>query len=363
MAITVVEALAFAGSAQGPTTLTYADLTPPTDAQALIVGVASTDDDSISATYGGVAMTEVVDPNGLCKIYELLDLSGVSGDDLVITKAWYVQTGVEAAWLVDTAPVIRVDENSNPSAGINGPGNWTTTLDAGAATGCAAYIIGAASRSGGVGTGSIDPYASGSQTQLSEGQIPVSFHPPGVNVSYRAGISGSVTVGIVTAGGLLTQRVAAALYGPSDVVVEPGRMGEETAFRAGIEVVPATDVVIYPTRMGEETAFRAGVIVRPFGPRQVALVGRMLETSEMTEGGEEGWVLTYHETEKPTWEDSVGGGGGALDDLTDVDAPTPSDGDVLTWDDAAGEWVAAAPTGGTAAVPPALRVYLYTTFK
>ena len=43
-----------------------------------------------------------------------------------------------------------------------------------------------------------------------------------------------------------------------------------------------------------------------------------------------------------------GGGGGAseLDDLTDVDAPTPADGDVLTWDSATGEWVATAPTGG-----------------
>lgn len=35
-----------------------------------------------------------------------------------------------------------------------------------------------------------------------------------------------------------------------------------------------------------------------------------------------------------------------LDDLTDVNAPTPADGDVLTWDNGAGEWVAAAPTAG-----------------
>lgn len=36
----------------------------------------------------------------------------------------------------------------------------------------------------------------------------------------------------------------------------------------------------------------------------------------------------------------------ALDDLTDVDAPTPADGDVLTWVDADSEWQAVAPTGG-----------------
>lgn len=35
-----------------------------------------------------------------------------------------------------------------------------------------------------------------------------------------------------------------------------------------------------------------------------------------------------------------------LDDLTDVDVASPADGDVLTWDDGAGEWVPAAPAGG-----------------
>jgi hypothetical protein len=35
-----------------------------------------------------------------------------------------------------------------------------------------------------------------------------------------------------------------------------------------------------------------------------------------------------------------------LDDILDVDAPLPADGDVLTWDSATSNWVAAAPTGG-----------------
>lgn len=43
-------------------------------------------------------------------------------------------------------------------------------------------------------------------------------------------------------------------------------------------------------------------------------------------------------------------GAAALDDLTDVDAPTPADGDVLTWDAGASEWIAAAATGGAAAL-------------
>lgn len=41
----------------------------------------------------------------------------------------------------------------------------------------------------------------------------------------------------------------------------------------------------------------------------------------------------------------TGGGVGAsaLDDLTDVNAPAPADGDVLTWTATPGEWVSAAP--------------------
>jgi hypothetical protein len=44
--------------------------------------------------------------------------------------------------------------------------------------------------------------------------------------------------------------------------------------------------------------------------------------------------------------DVTGGGGGTLDDLTDVTITAPSDGEVLTYDNVTGEWVNAAPTGG-----------------
>jgi hypothetical protein len=37
-----------------------------------------------------------------------------------------------------------------------------------------------------------------------------------------------------------------------------------------------------------------------------------------------------------------------LGNLDDVNAPMPDDGDILTWDDIAGEWIAAPPTGGGA---------------
>jgi hypothetical protein len=45
-----------------------------------------------------------------------------------------------------------------------------------------------------------------------------------------------------------------------------------------------------------------------------------------------------------TWEEFLVAG--ELDDLSDVNAPTPDANDVLTWDDGAGEWIAAPQVGG-----------------
>jgi hypothetical protein len=47
--------------------------------------------------------------------------------------------------------------------------------------------------------------------------------------------------------------------------------------------------------------FRSGQ-VEAMAPRQVALIGNDLETPEMTDGGDEGDVLTQHTNRKPTWE-------------------------------------------------------------
>lgn len=61
-----------------------------------------------------------------------------------------------------------------------------------------------------------------------------------------------------------------------------------------------------------------------------------------------------------TWQEDIAGGVApafALDDLTDVDAPTPADGDRLTWDSGAGAWVpapdASAPDAGDVGITDA----------
>lgn len=59
-----------------------------------------------------------------------------------------------------------------------------------------------------------------------------------------------------------------------------------------------------------------------------------------------GDVLTWDSTPGEWVSAAPTGGSNALDDLTDVDAPTPSDGDVLTFDSGSGDWVSAAPTSG-----------------
>lgn len=57
-------------------------------------------------------------------------------------------------------------------------------------------------------------------------------------------------------------------------------------------------------------------------------------------------MVTQHESALSiNWSQLVGTPP-SLDDLFDVDAPAPADGDVLTWNDGSNEWIAAAPTGG-----------------
>src|SRR4030042_1972409 len=75
--------------------------------------------------------------------------------------------------------------------------------------------------------------------------------------------------------------------------------------------------------------------------------GGTFDAANLASGAsDDGQVLTSDGSGGAAWEDVPPGGSIALDDLTDVNAPAPNDGDVLTWDDYAGEWVAAEPAAG-----------------
>lgn len=75
------------------------------------------------------------------------------------------------------------------------------------------------------------------------------------------------------------------------------------------------------------------------------IVGGLTGAAKRLGVGTNGDVLTVVSGE-PAWAAPPAGTVAELDDVGDVNAPTPSDGDVLTWDATPGEWVAAAPTGG-----------------
>lgn len=322
-------------------------LTVPGDATALLVGLCFSGNGGSPwgasvPTFGGVNMTLVTSGTGSGRdvgtlLYELMDLTGRSNDNLAIPSIGVNGIVVQATFL--SGLTAREDEDNGDTAG----GNCIATLDPGSET-CFGYVFGGVAGSGAVGTGNISPY--GSESTYSEG----TYDPGGTSsicggAYYLENIASPTSLGMVASGSSVVGHMVAALYADiaTDELADLSRIGEETGFRA-IDVSITEDSMVYLTRRpGEETGFRA-LTVRPFGPRQVALVGEMLETSEMTEDGTEGQVLTYHEDAKPTWEDPSAGAS-ALDDLTDVDAPAPDDGDVLTWDEGAGEWVAA-PGGG-----------------
>jgi hypothetical protein len=59
------------------------------------------------------------------------------------------------------------------------------------------------------------------------------------------------------------------------------------------------------------------------------------------------YVCLDTSTGAAVWLELGASGASALDDLTDVNAPTPADGDVLAWDSTPGEWVSVAPVTPT----------------
>lgn len=107
-----------------------------------------------------------------------------------------------------------------------------------------------------------------------------------------------------------TMYMGMAMFGPvvpPDVTFAPASFGVEVGFQAGIAFGPGADVTLYPRPVGVEVGFRTGVLLSATGPRQVMLTGADLETPEMTTGGTEGHVLTFHAGSPPTWEPTVGG--------------------------------------------------------
>jgi len=98
-----------------------------------------------------------------------------------------------------------------------------------------------------------------------------------------------------------TWSVAAASYGLVAPDITPEPTGLEASLNAG-SVAFSGPVGLPGLRVRAlELGLNAGAITFT-GPRQVALVGEGIETSEMTEGGTQGYLLTYNTASKPSWE-------------------------------------------------------------
>lgn len=389
-----------------------------------------------AATYGGLTMTDQGNAGNTAsdtwvRVWTLIGFDGASGTDLAFYPSQWADSNYAVAYWVLSDADLSVYDASVVSSTANG--EYTTTLDATGAAGDLTALVYAAAHYNGT------PGLYGDQEAIASVQLTSSPTYYGYRLSsldfsepYGEETVGASTGGVVTLGALLFLDVA--------VTVIPSGFGAEAGFQAGVEIQVPEEVTLYLARLAAEAGFRDGSRLRNVGKRQVMLTGSGVETPEMTVGGTEGQVLTQHAKSPPTWEDGGGtvealddigdvdaplpidgdvltwddyaaewvaaapAGGGALDDLTDVDAPSPadndvlawddgagawvpvapgtpdlsaavlddigdvavaapSDGDVLTWDDGAGEWVAAAPSAPAADTPPALRVYLYNTFR
>jgi len=327
MALTIVQAHALANIT--PAAVDWDLGSPPANTKGLVMW--TTQDLSVTPVYGGEALEVVTqyDPAGseLMRLWQLIndDFAAASGTHLTFTSPGYVDgQAVHAAWLVAGAPVVLVDASYSVGAGV------TISLDPGSGAACVAYACGYIGKSGGVTVSNIAPQSG--QTQLSEVDgIGGGVSPGAACASYKSGISAPTTVGFdFTSGGGTSGAQAAALYSEGATGVILSAYGEVTAFRAGLTIAPGADSMVWLFRASEVTRFRP-LRVQTSGPRQVALVGTSLGTSEMTEGGTEGYQLTYHAASKPDWQPS---GSPVLDTaawlpLTAVVGGVPE----LVWDD------------------------------
>lgn len=151
--------------------------------------------------------------------------------------------------------------------------------------------------------------------------------------------SGNPNYPAASKGDFYLVSAAGKIGGASGIVVEVGDSYFATADNAG------------GTQAGVGTSWTViqGNITSYLPLSGGTLTGDLVVPAEVYGGGWDG------SNEVPTKNDvydkieAVIAGAGtisALDDVPDVNAPSPSDGDVLTFDSGSGDWVNAAPTGG-----------------
>jgi hypothetical protein len=147
------------------------------------------------------------------------------------------------------------------------------------------------------------------------------------------------TPGSFTNTGITNEVTTWSFYLTAQLIVfEPDAYGAEAGIAATFVVGSTVYLLPASPGVGADAGFQPGLVFRTAGSRQVMLTGSDLETPEMTTGGSEGDVLTFHEGDVPTWEPAPGAGAD-LATLGDVVIDTPAEGDVLTYDAYEEVWV------------------------
>jgi hypothetical protein len=314
-------------------------LTIPAGTKAIVIAEVGTfvpESDTFTVSLGGLSFTRHNGYTGedLERVWDLLDIEGRANDTLTVTDTngnaneWrllYVR-GHEVAFLDAQVDNSFVAADSPRLRTHVAPGNGGNLLG----------IIAAHKHSTFGGDVTIHAPA----TSLYHGSVALNDC---LGYYLESDPDTNLVIGVDVAGtnSFQTGLLTVAYYEADPVITfEPVPIGAEAGFQAGVAFEVGADVLIPLARFGAEAGFQAGIRFRAGGARQVMLTGEGIETPEMTTGGTEGQVLTYHADDVPTWEDGGGAPGSlALDDLTDVDAPSPADGEALVWDDGSSSWV------------------------
>ena len=121
-------------------------------------------------------------------------------------------------------------------------------------------------------------------------------------VSEIATATGSRSVGI---SGNHIHGGAAVMVEELEVDFTPDPIGMEMGFNAGA-LAEAADKYLPGVPLRELLLGLNAGELSALAPRQVALVGEGVETATMTEGGVDGYKLTYHPNRPPDWEEASG---------------------------------------------------------
>ena len=273
-----------------------------TDVQALYAGSVATSGAQLADSGNRGAVY------GRKEAWWIDDIRGRSDDTLYITLAG---TGAATSGYIIYFSANVPLEQSSAANGVGSGPNWSYGGAAVPVSGGNSLVFGGANRF------AVTDWATTSGTGLNSGFY-LAF--------YKVGAADEATEASGTASSGGFQSSAMSTIYESVVVpnVAPDPLNPLFQFGSGTIQLGSNAAIDAAAMRAFELKFNAGTF-STLAKRQVALVGEGIETSEMTEGGSEGDILTQHDNRPPTWESASGHAHGYSGELliTDTPAGTP----------------------------------------